>query len=460
MKILLISDIPPCDDFTAGIVLSAMIRFLPRGTICCFAVVNPLLPLRMSSEFSSIPVEFHRKPVENWSWLPGAPPLGKFSSMASSAAEDYIGRSQVEPLIERAVAFGREQQVDRVWAVLQGQTTIRMALAVAQRLNVPLHSQVWDPFSWWVRANRIGDRTARDIQDLFDATIRGSAAVATASQPMAELYRDRFDVKALPVILGCPVACTPPALAIGESLVIGMAGQFYAADEWLQLLRVLESVHWTVAGRRVSIVAMGPTKPPSAYAHVTFLGWKPQPEALKLLSGFDLLYCPYPFDPAMREVAEFSFPSKLVLYLAAGRPVLFHGPDFSAPAHYIASKGCGIVVTDLAAATLLTEIERLVGDRSRYAETAAKAQAAFREDFTLESMARSVHDFIGADADGAATLHDHAARRGEPPQPDQLSPAQRRSLLVLAVRCGKMVRRLARLPARLFGARSPSRLKT
>ena len=67
MKVLLISDVPPCDDFTAGIVLSALVRFLPRGSICCFAVVNPLIPFRMSSEFSSIPVEFHEKPLENWS---------------------------------------------------------------------------------------------------------------------------------------------------------------------------------------------------------------------------------------------------------------------------------------------------------------------------------------------------------------------------------------------------------
>jgi hypothetical protein len=66
MKVLLISDIPPCDDFTAGIVLSAMVRFLGRGSICCFAVVNPLVSLRMSPEFSGIPVEFHRKPMENW----------------------------------------------------------------------------------------------------------------------------------------------------------------------------------------------------------------------------------------------------------------------------------------------------------------------------------------------------------------------------------------------------------
>src|SRR5580692_7218597 len=192
MKILLISEVPPCDDFTAGIVLSAMVRFLPRGTICCFAVVNPLVPFRMSPEFGSIPVEFHRKPLENWAWLPQKFPFNRLASLTSRAGETYTTRRQVKSLIGKAIVFGRQQQVDRVWAVLQGQTTIRMALAVAEGLNVPLHCQVWDPFSWWAKANRLDDDTTRKTQALFDKTIERSAAVATASHPMANNFRNRF----------------------------------------------------------------------------------------------------------------------------------------------------------------------------------------------------------------------------------------------------------------------------
>jgi glycosyltransferase involved in cell wall biosynthesis len=444
MKVLLISDIPPCDDFTAGIVLSAMVRFLPRGSICCFAVVNPLISVRMSSEFSGIPVEFHRKPMENWAWLPDGFPVSRISSLASRAGETAVSNGQVKSLIAKAIAFGRAQRVDRVWTVMQGQTTIRMALAVADGLNVPLHTQVWDPFSWWAKANQLDDRTARQTQDLFDETIRRSAAVATASHPMARLYRDRFGVKAVPVISSYPraIACTPVAgPRAGEPIVIGMAGQFYAADEWSQLLAVLHAVDWTVAGCRVSIVAMGPMRPPSKTAEkVTFLGWKPQKEAIEILAGCDFLYCPYPFDPSMEEVARQSFPSKLVLYLASGRLVIFHGPAYSSAADYIAGKGCGVLATNLSAESILREIERLVGDRELYADMASKAQAAFLEDFTLESMARSFADFIGLQADGVTALYDHTRRDGETIQPDQLPPSMRRSLLSFAVRHARMAR--------------------
>ena len=239
MKILLISDVPPCDDFTAGIVLSALVRFLPRGSICCFAVVNPLIPFRMSSEFSGIPVEFHEKPLENWSWLPQGFPLGRLSSLASLAGETYTGNRQVKSLVDRAVEFGRKQRVDRVWAVLQGQTTIRMALAVADRLNVPLHTQVWDPFSWWAKANCLNERTSRRIQQLFDETIRRSAAVATASHPMAQTYRDRFSVKAIPLIssyartMACSPSATPaPAKPLRSEWPASFMRQTNGASSW------------------------------------------------------------------------------------------------------------------------------------------------------------------------------------------------------------------------------------
>jgi glycosyltransferase involved in cell wall biosynthesis len=446
MKVLLISDVPPCDDFTAGIVLSAMIRFLPRGSICCFAVVNPLIPFRMSPEFGGIPVEFYRKPLENWAWLPRRFPINRISALASSTGETWIGHRRARSLAIKAIEFGRKQQVDRVWAVLQGQTTIRMALAVAEGLNVPLYSQVWDPFSWWAKANRLDERTTRETQELFDETIRRSAAVATASHPMAKNYRDRLHVKAVPVISSYARTMARSPLATdrdGESIKIGMAGQFYAADAWSQLLETLEAVNWTVGGRRVSIVAIGPVPPPSIAANnVTFLGWKPQGEAIDLLANCDFLYCPYPFDRSMEDVARLSFPSKLVLYLAAGRPVIFHGPIYSAAADYITDKACGVVVTSLPAARILDEIERLVENHELYAEMASKAQRAFLEDFTLDQMARSFDDFIGAETDGTMVLHDHSRHGGDELQPDRLPPSIGRSLLSRAVKYGKVARNI------------------
>jgi len=415
-----------------------MVRFVPRDGICCFAVVNPILDIRTTPEFANIPTRICAKPNENWSWLPQRRIIRKLSSVIAFAGESFTEKTSVRSLVDKAVAFGREQKVDRVWVVLQGQTTIRMAQAVADKLGVPLHTHVWDPFSWWAKANCIDGITARRVQSTFDEAIRSSRCVATASEPMAELYRDRFKVEAVPVISSHSqsMAQTPDITDHGRGpIIIGMAGQFYAAGEWLQLMRAMRASKWTIAGRPVRIVVMGPQRPPGALdSHVSFLGWKTQPDAAFILSQCNILYCPYPFDPAMKEVSQFSFPSKLVLYLAAGRPIVFHGPAYSSPAHYIKSRQCGLIADRMIASAIYNELERLVQNADAYRTMAFNAQSAFRDDFTLESMERSFNAFIGAKGlsnDGGVLIHDHTKQSGADPFiPLQLSDASRRRSFV------------------------------
>ncbi|MEH7909858.1 glycosyltransferase [Rhizobium laguerreae] len=432
MKVLLLSDIPPCENLTAGLVLSAMVRFLPRDSVCCFAVVNPHIDIEVSSEFANMPIVFHPKPNENWSWLPQRRILRKMSSVVSFIGEGLLQQTSLRILIDKAVSFGKEQKVDRVWAVLQGQTTIRMAKEVADRLGVPLHSHVWDPFSWWAQANKLDGINTRRTQALFDNAIRQSVAVATASEAMAEHYRDKFAVKALPVISSHhrSMGRTPNvATGVGSAVVIGMAGQFYAADEWLELIKGLTSAGWQVEGRPVKIVVLGPQKPPEATeAHVSFLGWKSQSDAAEILSQCDILYCPYPFAASMKEVAQFSFPSKLVLYLAAGRPIVFHGPDYSSPAYYIVSRDCGLIANRITSTAIFNEIERLVCDPQLYATKGMNAQAAFRNDFTLESMALAFNGFLAADmlVSNIAQTYNHSLPTGTTAYETKLSPQKRR----------------------------------
>lgn len=414
MKILLLSDIPPCENFTAGLVLSAMVRFVPRDEICCFTVANPTLDMQLAPEFANIPFEVHVKPNENWAWLPRQRFVRSLSSVVSFAGEYITEQTVVRALIRKAVSFGRKQGVDRVWAVLQGQTMIRMAQAVADQLGVPLHTHVWDPFSWWAKANCLDGITTRRIQSMFDNAIRHSRCVATASEPMAELYRDRFGVAAVPVIASHPQSMAQaPDLSCNDKkpLVIGMAGQFYAANEWLQLLHALRSANWRVAGRAVRIVVLGAQRPPGVIdEHVSLLGWKSQPDAAVILSQCDILYCPYPFDQGMKEVSLYSFPSKLVLYLAAGRPILFHGPCYSSPANYIKIRKCGLNASRLVASAVYNELERMVSNPEVYQVMGSNAQKAFITDFTLESMNKSFDQFIGCDPQNATRelrLYDH-----------------------------------------------------
>jgi hypothetical protein len=207
-----------------------------------------------------------------------------------------------------------------------------MALPVARKLGASLHLHVWDPLSWWHDAHRVDRFNAWLDQATFNRTMRAGVSCASASWAMTEHFSRLYGVRGEPVIAALPVGwrrCPPPHLHSANELVIGMAGQFYAREEWLTLVKALSDVGWEVAGRRVVLRVMGGDPPPGEIPQdrLDFLGWRSQKEVLEILSDrCDVLYCGYPFSPEMAEVARFSFPSKLPTFFCAGRPVLFHGP--------------------------------------------------------------------------------------------------------------------------------------
>src|SRR5262249_42607238 len=157
--------------------------------------------------------------------------------------------------------------------------------------------------------------------------------LAAASDAMAVTYSERYGANAVPMLPFLPDHCGVPHRVLPERdhLAIGIAGQIYASQEVDSLMKALDSLDWPIKGQRVVVVYLGSNSidhwHPSA--RIVRVGWLPEHECLRLLNQMDLLYCPYWFDPLFREEASFSFPSKLVSYLAAGRPVLFHGPDYA-----------------------------------------------------------------------------------------------------------------------------------
>jgi hypothetical protein len=97
----------------------------------------------------------------------------------------------------------------------------------------------------------------------------------------------------------------------------------------------------------------------------------------------------------MADVAKLSFPSKIPTYLAAGRPILFHGPTYSGAAHYLQRTGAGFIARAMDAAAVYDALMHLVEDRSLYGRLAQGAQEAFLADFTLDRMTTLVRDFLG-----------------------------------------------------------------
>ena len=259
MKILLLTDIPPDRSLTAGIVLDRLCRFLPSGSVACFAVVNPVVSTKFSEDLPGVPTMLVDKPREDA--LTG---FGKKGSLVRGAAERFRGfhdrKFAVPSLVNKAARFARQHKVEAVWAVLQGQTMIHMARPLARKLRVPLFTLVWDPLSWWLKSFDVEKHSAKLAMREFDKAILASRAVATASWAMTAEYDRKYRVFSVPVIASHDreVAQKPePRIRTDGELVIGMAGQFYARGEWDQLIIALNACNWTIAGRQVRINVAG-----------------------------------------------------------------------------------------------------------------------------------------------------------------------------------------------------------
>lgn len=403
-RILLLSDIPPCSNYTGGIALAQQCREMSPGELAAFVVLDRSLNPALYPDLSWLPLRTVAKPREGWS-------LAEQEGGVASEEEAYNAAVTVRELIDQAVGYGREQGVDAVWVVLEGQTVTRMAVPVAKALGVPLYTQVWDPISWWLDAHGVDPVSKEKVQAAFDDAILASEGVATASWSMADHYRERYGVEATPVIYAQPTSavCSPaPRIRRPDHITIGLVGQFYADDAWGSFRSALESEDWRVAGRRVRLFYAGSSAPADIDAELLEnAGWLKPDEAIAALSArADVMYCPYPFGSKMREVAELSFPSKLVMFAASGRPTLCHAPWYSSAARFVSETGMGLVADSIDGREVLSLLEVFCSDQDLYADACRSARRAFLNHFTRETQRDNFFRFLRR---GAVTNRGEAA---------------------------------------------------
>ncbi len=396
MKIMLFSDIPPCKNYTAGIVLNILCDFLLDAghEVCCFTVkdksIDAVIPADKLERMRFSNVD---KPRESWGHT-------MLKGLGSFVGNNAMALFKLPGIARKAGAFAEENGVDLIWSVVQGQTMIKLTEPVAHHAGVPYVIQVWDPPEWWMHENKFDKFTTRSVMKVFGKALKHAQCCLAASWAMAEEYSKLYGCKrAVPVILGfAPDRVQPKGKKRPGEFVIALSGQIYASEEFGALLRALDRMGWEYNGKTIVVRLYGRYFHLyfSAESHLEVRGWIEQEALLPELADADLLYCPYWFSETFRLPTALSFPSKLSTYLKTATPVLMHGPEYASPRRYIAQRGAGYVC-DTMDPEGIQNILTLIMDQPSKNRQAVGEQGyqAFLQTLTTEHMRAAFFDALG-----------------------------------------------------------------
>ena len=115
--------------------------------------------------------------------------------------------------------------------------------------------------------------------------------------------------------------------------------------------------------------------------NVTFAGWIPPAEAMKLISGTDAGICPF-----LRNIHhDTTYANKMFQYMALGKPVIVS--DCTAQANFVTREKCGLVFEAGNADELCDRIIKLT-NRNEYDHLSKNASACVSEKYNWENYGR------------------------------------------------------------------------
>ncbi|MBK9128086.1 MAG: hypothetical protein IPM13_09830 [Phycisphaerales bacterium] len=397
-KLLLLTGTSPDEPGVGGVWLRDILGLFPPDRLACFAVAAPgdgrcTRGLGNRFDTCAYPCAYPQ------TWVQGRLRRGLHAARLA-----WVRGWRERALVARVVSFARGQGVERVWAIPERPHMFRIAREVSRALCCPLYATIWDPPEAVAMTHHL-DRLSTDVmlRD-FDALMRGLVACSVMSEGMQARYAPRYGVRSVILRHGIDEALwmpPGPRPQSDERLMIGFAGTANGPGEWRALVAALNSTRWKLDGRQVVLRTLSHSicESTPAEAHIEHLGYRPLPDVVQHLSDCDMLYLPFFSEPAWRVSADTVFPTKLTTYLAAGRPVLYHGPPGSAVERFFERYPAGLCCTSREPREILGALRRVAGEPGNYRRMTAAGEAARREELSAEVFKRRIAELFGFDTD-------------------------------------------------------------
>lgn len=354
--------------------IAALLKKNEEYTLSPYLSDTPLLKLERCYETAFKPLGDH---------------LGK---LTSSAAVEVLLKPYVQTLGRKIADFARQNQVSAIFSVLECPTSILMSYWLAKQLQLPLFTLVWDMPEYLLPKLGHTGNGLKSIYQRFGQAIRHSTRVAVMSKTMQDHLQKTYGTDS--TLLHQPISADwltadgrPQDDALSEDeIVIGYAGSVTAKQEMQALLTALDSVNWCLNGRPVRLKVSGLrfVFQSKNAQRIEYCGYLPTTrQVVDELASCHILFLPQPFSQSMQAFSRYSFPTKTVTYLAAGRSIFVLAPKEATLSLFFGEYDLPLVCNTLDEASILAGLCELAGDRTQRQAIEKRlhevAQSAFSE---------------------------------------------------------------------------------
>ena len=340
-KILLLTDVPPCSNYTGGLMISQLINMLIEEDVELHLFIpfdQRLQPIYNDYILSRVKYKFYDRPIEEFK--------------DDNEFKEYLKKS--DELSRLLLNYYQDYEITDVWCIVQGHLICSMMNSLYKKTKCNYVIQIWDPIEWWVDAHKFSFDAEKITMNLFNKVVINAKKVITTSKQMSKFYNDSYGSNCVEVMPPIENHYFDINDKDDSKFIIGISGQIYASDEFDKLVSSLEKLDWKINNKEVEIWHYGmwstcyldSVKHKDSLDKIKPKGFVRQDLLFGELSKLDLLYCPYLFadDEISKKVSSLSFPSKLVTYLSLNVPTLVHAPKYAAPLKFCTEYKCAYIL--------------------------------------------------------------------------------------------------------------------
>lgn len=394
-KLLVLGSSLPGNRDGGGVVRNEILKRYPKDRYVCFGIQ----PLNSWNRDADIPESIQNVPCLIGPLVLSLRMRGSRFYMPLLRAFGYFC---VAPWrIRQIVEFGKRHRIDSVWAELYGDTVI-LAQKVAERLGVPFVATVWDDPEGWIQDFRYDSFSRRLLKRRFREALCKASSISTAGEVMQRTYEKEYGVRSVILRYGlnAPISSSKKQRD-DEAIIIGFVGSAYGRDAWESFLTAVAQLNRSGRFPRIRIRTFSAEKFPYSHDGVEIenRGWQPEELMLHEIAETDLCYLPYWFEPSKRRHVELSFPNKFETYVAAGRPVFYHGPEYAGIVETIKKYDVGLCVHSLDPKEIDSALGKMIKDISSRELFSRSAISAFHSEFNARVMIKNFAELIDINPD-------------------------------------------------------------